>query len=169
LAHECKCFQPLPTVVSVLRADLKIRFIVVSSPDRSVKVLCGVTWTGKPNDTTQNHLAFGLVVNGSDKPPNFKPHQHPRERDCWEILSSDWYPRDPRRNWSSFDGARPRQSSAPPCVRWPGGSISHLHQNRSYCLRSRRELTLNWCQLRLYNRRYGPQPIGGGVGRGGRV
>jgi hypothetical protein len=37
---------------------------IVSSPDRSVnlKVLCGVTWTGKPNDTTQNHLAFGLVV-----------------------------------------------------------------------------------------------------------
>jgi hypothetical protein len=44
---------------------------------------------------------------------------------------------------------------------------SHLHQNRAYCLRIRRECTLNRCHLLPYKRRYGPQRRGGAVGRAG--
>jgi hypothetical protein len=47
--------------------------------------------------------------------------------------------------------------------------ISYLHQNSSYYPRVWRECTLNRCPLMPYNRRYGPQPIGGGVGSAGPV
>jgi hypothetical protein len=59
------------------------------------------------------------------------------------------------------------------CLQPPGhltqGSKSYLHQNRAYCPRVRRECTHSWCQLRLYNRRYGPQQNGGAVGSAGPV
>jgi hypothetical protein len=47
--------------------------------------------------------------------------------------------------------------------------ISYLHQNSSYYPRVGRKCTVNWCQLMPYKRRYGPQPIGAGVGGAGPV